>query len=141
MCPNCHCVTPTWGYKKSNVTKKKVNTKLYVVFNEKKEELIHEKINCYNSLNDILSFLGIGKKAIYRKELYELLNQHLKNENVKDFFNRLKKVNKFPPVEEILKKLKESNFSKLSREIGCSDNGLRLYLIRNNIDLKMLKNK
>ena len=36
----------------------------------------------------------------------------------------------WPPYEELIERLKNSNFSKLAKEIGCSDNGLRAYLRR-----------
>ena len=44
----------------------------------------------------------------------------------------------FPPIEDIIAMVKETNWTKAAKEIGCSDNAIRKHLIRNDIDIKTI---
>lgn len=46
----------------------------------------------------------------------------------------------WPPIEEVVEKVKSTNFLQASRYYGVSDNGIRKFLKRNGYDLKTLKN-
>jgi hypothetical protein len=47
----------------------------------------------------------------------------------------------WPPISEILDKLRSGNYSRLSRELGVSDNAIRKYVIKNGYDPKTLTEK
>lgn len=45
----------------------------------------------------------------------------------------------WPPIEEVIMLIKETNYSQAARTLGCSDHAIRKLLVRNNIDLKTLE--
>ena len=45
----------------------------------------------------------------------------------------------WPSVEEIIKLIEDTNFTKAAKVIGCSDNGIRKYLTSQGVDWKQLR--
>lgn len=44
----------------------------------------------------------------------------------------------WPSVEEVVKLVKDTNFSKAAVQLGCTDNAIRKFLVRNNINIKII---
>lgn len=47
----------------------------------------------------------------------------------------------FPGIEELKQMIRDENFSRVAKKLGCSDNAIRKHLARNGIDPKTLKAK
>lgn len=52
---------------------------------------------------------------------------------------RSKKVVDWPPVEELILRVKSTSYHRVSDELGCSDNAIRKYLRRHGIDPKSIR--
>lgn len=140
LCPNCHSQTLTYGAKNRESYKNKDSTvkrDSLIPFIDKNFDTIVLEIldNKYKDIDDVLNSYGMrikSNKRVYLRNKLEKLN----NEKINNFANtnNLKRIN-YPSVEELLHMLKEKSYRQVAKEIGCSDNAIRKYLIRNNIEI------
>lgn len=109
LCPNCHQQTKTWGNKKPKKTKRCENCEKEFIYNDKRRKYC--SVECYSiNRNKTLKTVNVGRMRI-----------------------------SWPPIDLLLKLLKNTNFVSVAKQLNCSDNAIRKHLKRNNINPKTLK--
>lgn len=141
LCPNCHCATPTWGNKRAyKKAPKEQTSKLFFLLEEQKENFLNKVLLECKSKGDILKFFKVNEHGNNYKEVSRLLELNKEHPNVIKFLDKINIGYELYPLHELIKKIQQSSFVKVAKEINCSDNGLRKYLKRKNIDVKKIKN-
>ena len=117
LCPNCHSLTST--YCGRNKKAAKINS-----CSECKKQIRLDALRCLNC---------------HRKNFKHEINKCI--DCNKDISRKSKRCKScagknlvptkivWPPIEELKERLKQSNYSKLGRELGVSDNAIRKHLI------------
>lgn len=142
LCPNCHCVTPTWGNKRSykKVQYEKLDThKLFALFEEVKDIFLSVTINNLNTGGEILRYFDIGETSHSYNALKKILDVNKSHPNVINFQQKQIKNFDLYSIAELVEKLQTNSFVKVAKELNCSDNGLRNHLKKNGIDVKNIK--
>lgn len=132
LCPMCHKQTDTHGGK--NVLRSKCPCGR-IVYGETTNYCIHSPdgtwieykcVDCDKQLNH--KHKAIRCQKCNQKHLNSLLSKrpHYKR-------NSNEKIT-YPPVDEVINKIEDLGFLEYSKELGISDNAIRKFLIRNNVD-------
>lgn len=146
LCPNCHTQTKTYCSKNSTLLKRlnkldesvPRNTSMNLVYiyfiYENKIDILLEKISSFKSYTELLTHFNFVVSSKNTKYIKDILQIYKNNAQVRMFNkNRILKNRdgiKFPPPQELLKMVKNSNYSAVGRELNCSDNAIRFYLKR-----------
>lgn len=113
LCSNCHALTPTFrnkrGWKKSGMWK-----------------ATSVKVESTPKVPVEPNFCACGKQIKQRSASCNRCTRLAQSS-----------IN-WPPLEEVIEKVRLTNFSKAGRLLGVSDNAIRKFLIRNGVDPKSL---
>lgn len=137
LCPNCHSQTPTYGSKNKSL-RAQLNKEVPVKVNyaiDKQKTLFLESLIKYSSYDEILNDDKFKNLFNSPRGLRKFLHKNKEHANVIHFTENRKDKNKIIilNLDEILKVIETEGFSKAAKLVGCSDNGLRKYLIKNNL--------
>lgn len=103
LCPNCHSQTPTYGSK--NISKKNLKQKIKT-----------------HKVCIVCGGICKNRKAKYCESCYAL-----KRKDLQSPYDRKKKID-WPPIQELLDRLAKSNYFRLAKELGVSDNAIRKHI-------------
>ena len=139
LCPNCHSTTLTWGNKRGRHLncKKEKTSKLFLLFKKEEKNFLDNELLKFKNLKEILKYFNVSENSKNYKELKRVLFLYKDHKNIKYFHENIIKKNKISEysIDELIDKIKSSNMSKVAKELNCSYNGLKKYLIRNDINL------
>lgn len=141
LCPNCHSVTLTWGGRNIKNRRVKVKNEPFIrKLQLDKENLLENILPQCNSSKEVFDKYKLVVQGRSYEGLDAILNEHINHPNVIDFIKRKEvKVVSYPPLSALLEMVKARGFSQVGRELGCSDNAIRKYLIKQKINVKSLK--
>lgn len=135
LCPNCHRQTPTFGNKKKNYspnsytcacgTPKNRESKTCAICYAKRKQLA--QITKYYCSNEACG-KELKTKATYCPSCY--------HESRRGIAGKAKIT--WPPVDELVSALQESNYTQLSKQLGVTDNAIRKHLRNAGYDTKTL---
>lgn len=135
LCPNCHRQTPTFGRRKESLNKKdnlckcgrliKLNSKTCAICYAKRKQLA--QITKYYCSNEACG-KELKTKATYCPSCY--------HESRRGIAGKAKIT--WPPVDELVSALQESNYTQLSKQLGVTDNAIRKHLRNAGYDTKTL---
>lgn len=112
LCPNCHSLTQT--YKAGNMGKGRTHRKEYKQFEGKPNLAI--KIEHHCSCGKLINKKGICYDC-FKKD------------------RRKQSDNTYPDIHAVVQNVKEKGYRAYGKEIGKTDNAIRKFLKRNNIEL------
>lgn len=104
LCPNCHSQTSTWRRRKSCFQEKEIKKK------DKKELEIDTKKKKY--------CIDCKKEILLKSTRCKSCSGKLINPTKIDW----------PPIEELLEMLKNSNYTQVAKALGVSDNAIRKHI-------------
>ena len=141
LCPNCHSVTLTWGARNIKNRQEKKKSDMFIKKIQLDKENFLENIlpQCAN-VKEVFKIYKIPYHGRSYEGLDVILKENFNHLNVIEFIKKKKvKLVNYPPLSELLEMVKTNGFSKSGRELACSDNAIRKYLIKQKIDIKSLK--
>lgn len=123
LCPNCH------SQSESNSRSKAYNIfssheKTIQAYQNHKEKMKQKQYNQCPSCEN--------KKRIESKVCFRCVK-------TEDNFKKINSKLKIEDLDNIIKKIKETNYRQTAKIYNCSDNAIRKFLIKNNIDLNQFK--